>query len=260
MESWWGANAKEFKSRGMHFEDHACVTTLRKHSGVSDVFTRRIEESSETLRDLVLKNCSEWVVDDSWFKQSFSAVRNMISDSGSSERSFPSTLIICDSSRNEEVEIAHCIHGTLRPCLARIGGDNYQVHRVPTLDPSSSNAERKIEGDLLIYYTRADELSAARQKFYAFYTAYRGNVVPIVVVVKGLDDRQAAYQWVEKHIMHDGAGRLFSTFAPAEGVGGDSLKQRAEQELQDLIRQACLIRSERKVRGKQKRIARKNRS
>lgn len=259
MESWWGANEKEFKNRGMHFEDHACVTTLRKHPGISDVFTRRIEESSETLRNLIVNNCSDWVVDDSWFKQSFAAVRNMISDSGSSERSLPSTLIICDSSRNEEVEIAHCIHGTLRPYFARIGGDNYQVHRVSAPDPSSSNAERKIEGDLLIYYTRADELSAARQKFYEFHTAYRGNVVPVVVVVKGLDDRQAAHQWVEKHIVYDGAGHLFSTFAPAEGVEDGSLKQRAEQELQDLIRQACLIRNERKVRGKQKRLARRNR-
>lgn len=259
MESWWVANEKEFKSRGMHFEDHACVTTLHKHSGISDIFTRRIEESSETLRNLVVKNCSDWVVDDSWFKQSFTAVRNMISDSGNSERSLPSTLIICDPSRNEEVEIAPCIRGTLRPYFVRIGGDNYQVHRVPAPDSSSANAERRPEGDLLVYYARADELSAARQKFYAFCTTYRGNVVPVVVVVKGLDDRQAAHQWVEKHIMYDGAGRLFSTFAPAEGLGYDSLKQQAEQELQDLIRQACLIRSERKVRGKQKRLARRNR-
>ncbi|KAG1778922.1 hypothetical protein EV702DRAFT_144856 [Suillus placidus] len=259
MESWWSANGKEFKSRGMHFEDHACVTTLRKHSGISDVFTRRIEESSEVLRNLVVNNCSDWVVDDSWFKQSLAAVRNMISDGGNSERSLPSTLIICDPSRNEEVEIAHCIRGTLRPYFARIGGDTYQVHRVPALDSSSSNTEKRLEGDLLIYYARADELSAARQKFNAFYTAYHGNVVPVVVVVKGLDDRQAAHQWVEKHIMYDGAGRLFSTFAPAEELGDDSLKQQAERELQDLIRQACLIRSERKVRGKQKRLARRNR-
>lgn len=259
MESWWDANGKEFKSRGMHFEDHACVTTLRKHSGISDVFTRRIEESSETLRNLLVENCSDWAVDDSWFKQSFTAVRNLISDSGNSERSLPSTLIICDSSRGEEVEIAPCIRGILKPYFVRIGGDTYQVHRVPAPDFSSSNAEKRLEGDLLIYYVRADELSAARQKFHAFCTTYRGNVVPVVVVVKGLDDRQAANQWVEKYIIYDGAGRLFSTFAPAEELGDDSLKQQAEQELQDLIRQACLIRSERKVRGRSKRLARRNR-
>lgn len=259
MESWWDTNGKEFKNRGMHFEDHACVTTLHKHSGISDVFTRRIEESSVTLRNLIVKNCSDWVVDDSWFKQSFTAVRNMLSDSGNNERSLPSTLIICDPSRNEEVEIAPCIHGTLRPYFARIGGDHYQVHRVPVPDSSSSNAEKRPEGDLLIYYARADEPSSARQKFLAFYTAYRGNVVPVVVVVKGLDDRQAAHQWVEKHIIYDGTGRLFSTFAPAEELGYDSLKQQAEQELQDLIRQACLIRSEKKVKSKQKRLARRNR-
>ncbi|KAG1731675.1 hypothetical protein EDB19DRAFT_2041699 [Suillus lakei] len=255
MESWWDANNNKFKS--MHFADHACITGLQRYPDIPDVFIHRIEESSETLRNLVVKNSSDWVVDDSWFKQSFAVVRNMISDS--SERSLPSTLIICDSSRNEEVEIAHCIRGTLRPYFAHIGGDTYQVHRVPAPDSPSSNAERRLEGDLLIYYARVDELSAARQKFYAFCTAYRGNVVPVVVVVKGLDDRQAAHQWVDKYIMYDNAGRLFSTFAPAEELGDNSLKQQAEQELQDLIRQACLIRSERKVRGKQKRIARRNR-
>ncbi|KAG1786484.1 uncharacterized protein HD556DRAFT_1415468 [Suillus plorans] len=257
MESWWDANGKEFTIRGMHFEDHACVTTLRKHSGIPDVFTRRIEESSETLRNLLVKNCSDWAVDDSWFKQCLTAVQNLISDSGNSERSLPSTLIIYDPSRVEEVQLAPCIRGTLKPYFARIGGDTYQVHRVSAPDLSSSHTEKRPEGDLLMYYVRADEPSAARQKFHVFYTAYRGNMVPVVVVVKGLDDCQAANQWVEKYIMYDGAGHLFSAFAPAEEPGDDSLKQQAEQELQVLIRQACLVRSERKVKGKLKRLARR---
>ncbi|KAG2100024.1 hypothetical protein BD769DRAFT_1510246 [Suillus cothurnatus] len=100
----------------------------------------------------------------------------------------------------------------------------------------------------------ADELSAARQQFHPFYETYRGDVVPVIVVVKGLDDRRTAHQWVEKHIMFDGARHLSSTFAPAEQLGYDSLRQQAEQELQELIRQACLIRSERKVKGGQKRL------
>ncbi|KAG2336308.1 hypothetical protein BDR05DRAFT_1005996 [Suillus weaverae] len=56
MESWWSANGKEFKSRG-----------------ISDVFTRCIEESSEILSNLVVNSCSDWAVDDIWFKQSFCA-------------------------------------------------------------------------------------------------------------------------------------------------------------------------------------------
>jgi hypothetical protein len=67
----------------------------------------------------------------------------------------PYTLIISDSSRNEEVKIAHCIRGTLRPYFARIGGDTYQVHHVPAPDSPSSNAERRVEGDPSIYYIPA---------------------------------------------------------------------------------------------------------
>jgi hypothetical protein len=54
--------------------------------------------------------------------------------------------------------------------------------------------------------------------------------------------------------MFEGARHLSSTFAPAEQLGYDSLRQQAEQELLELIRQACLIRSETKVKGGQKRL------
>ncbi|KAJ8585613.1 hypothetical protein M405DRAFT_709464, partial [Rhizopogon salebrosus TDB-379] len=70
MDSWWDVNGKEFKQCGMHFEDHACVTTLRKDSNIPDVFTQRITESRENLRRLILSNCTEWAVDDSWFRLS----------------------------------------------------------------------------------------------------------------------------------------------------------------------------------------------
>ncbi|KAG0697663.1 hypothetical protein DFH29DRAFT_1003513 [Suillus ampliporus] len=254
MENWWDTNGKEFKNRGMHFEDHACVTTLRQHPGIPDVFSRRIAESSDALRKLIVNNCSEWAVDESWFKQSFADVRNMISDSWNGEKPSPSTLIICDSSLEEELEIAPSIYGVVRTCLTRISGETYQVHRVP--QPSASGVEEKLEGDLLIYYARVDDHSTARQKFRAFYTAYRGNMLPVVVVVKGLNDRKSAHQWVEQYIMHDGIGRLFSAFSPARDLRNDSVMRQVEQELQDLIRQSCLIRSEEKGGGRYKSFAR----
>ena len=80
MDSWWDTNEKEFNNYGMHFEDHACVTTLQHHSEIADVFTQRITESSDKLRSLILNNCSEWKADESWLKLSLAAVRNMISD------------------------------------------------------------------------------------------------------------------------------------------------------------------------------------
>ncbi|KAG2346145.1 hypothetical protein BDR05DRAFT_66499 [Suillus weaverae] len=242
MQAWWHTNAKEFKSRGMHFQDHACVTTLHKHIGISDVFTRRITESREMMRNLIVNNCSEWAVDDTWFNQSFADARYVMRHNWNSERSSPSTLIICGASPKEVEGLAH------------FGGEAYRVRPVPQPE-STSSAGGGHEGDLLIYYAHADTLSMARQMFHAFYTAYRGNMVPVVVVVKGLNDRKSARQWVDRYIKHHGAGLLFSTFSPAD-LGDNYLRRHAEQDLHDLIRQSCLIRSVVKGGGVLKRFAR----
>lgn len=242
MRGWWYANAKEFKSRGMHFQDHACVTTLHKHAGISDVFTRRIAESREIVRNLVVNNCSEWAVDKTWFKQSFADAQYVMRHNWNSERSSPPTLIIYGSSPKEEED------------LVRFGGETYRVCPV-RLPESTSSAGGGHEGDLLIYYAHADTLSVARQSFREFSAAYRGNMVPVVVVVKGLNDRKSARQWVERHIMHHGAGLLFSTFSPAGDLGDNSLRRQADQDLQDLIRQSCLVRRVVKGGGVLKRFA-----
>ncbi|KAG1731286.1 hypothetical protein EDB19DRAFT_1831768 [Suillus lakei] len=60
MESWWDMNREKFESHGMHFAGHACVTALQEYEGIPKVFLTRIAGSSETLRDLVVNNCSDW--------------------------------------------------------------------------------------------------------------------------------------------------------------------------------------------------------
>jgi len=247
MDSWWDTNGKEFKRCGMHFQDHACVTTLRNDLGTPDVFSRRITESYEVLRSLILNNCSEWKADDSWFKRSFADVRNMISGRSNTGRSSPRTLIVCDPSQ-KEVEIAHYIHGVLETGFVHLNGVKYQVHIVT--EPRSPIPTSSIEADLLIYYARADEQESTRRRFNTFCEVYRGNMVPVLVVVKGLDSSKASQEWVERHLAQNGAGRLFATFIPA----GDLRDQNAEQELQELIHHSCLIRSEKRGEGVQKGI------
>ncbi|KAG1725512.1 hypothetical protein EDB19DRAFT_1947052 [Suillus lakei] len=60
MESWWDMNREKFESHGMHFAGHACVTALQEYEGIPKVFITPIAESGETLRDLVVNNCSDW--------------------------------------------------------------------------------------------------------------------------------------------------------------------------------------------------------
>ncbi|OAX33409.1 hypothetical protein K503DRAFT_526152 [Rhizopogon vinicolor AM-OR11-026] len=248
MDSWWDTNGMVFKKFGMYFEDHACVTTLRDSPDIPDVFAHRITESRDILRGLILNNCSEWMADDSWFKLSFADIRNMISGRWNGERSSPPTLVICDWPQ-KEVRLAHGIYGVVETCFVRIGGVKYQVHNVAEPEPSIPTSN--VDADLLIYYVRADE-TAARQKFGTFCEAYRGNMVPVIVVVRGLNDTKAAQEWVERYLIQhsNGAGRPFSTFAPA----GGARDRHAEQELQELIQQSCLIRSEGKGDGMHKSV------
>jgi len=237
MDSWWDTNEKEFNNYGMHFEDHACVTTLQNHSEIADVFTQRITESSDKLRSLILNNCSEWKADESWLKLSLAEVRNMISDRWNIGRSSPSTLVVCDPSR-KDVEIARGLHCAVESCLVRINEVKYQVYSVT--EPKSPTWTSSIQANLLIYYACADEQDGARQRFRTFCAAYHGNLVPVIVVVKGLDSSKAAREWVDRHLIENGAGRPFVAFAP----DGDHRNQIAEQELQELIQHSCLIRRE----------------
>lgn len=67
MESWWDKNKGNFEN--MRFAGHACVTALQEYPDIPDDFARRIAESSDTLRNLLVSNCSHWTVDDSWSKR-----------------------------------------------------------------------------------------------------------------------------------------------------------------------------------------------
>lgn len=62
MENWWDTNGAKFKSHGMRFADHACVTVLQEYPGIPEVFAHHIKESSEILRNLVVNNCSNWTL------------------------------------------------------------------------------------------------------------------------------------------------------------------------------------------------------
>lgn len=63
MESWWDSHKEIFNS--MDLAGHACVTTIQEYPGIPKDFTRRVAQSSEILRDLIMNKCSTLAVDDS---------------------------------------------------------------------------------------------------------------------------------------------------------------------------------------------------
>ncbi|KXN85170.1 hypothetical protein AN958_11592, partial [Leucoagaricus sp. SymC.cos] len=75
MDDWWIANESEFTSRGMKFQRHACVTTIK---GRKDMFEEEYEESKKVLRDLIKNTCpgGAWVVDsNAWFQRITSRIQ-----------------------------------------------------------------------------------------------------------------------------------------------------------------------------------------
>ena len=69
MEDWWIANEKEFASRKILFDGHACVTTTK---GKRDMFEEEYEESKVALRKMIKAKCPSdaWIVSsDAWLQR-----------------------------------------------------------------------------------------------------------------------------------------------------------------------------------------------
>ena len=107
-------------------------------------------------------------------------------------------------------------YGIIKIFSVDTGRMTYQVHSVP--EPESPIPMASVVSDLLIYYDLADELPMAPQRFNMFCAAYRRNVVPVIILVRGLNNSKAAQEWVERRLAQNGVGRLFSTFFPAGDV------------------------------------------
>ena len=73
MDDWWKRNEKRFRSQGMTFKGHACVTTI-KGKEISSRYTLQSEydQSKKTLDELISSLCREdkpWRQDaDAWFQ------------------------------------------------------------------------------------------------------------------------------------------------------------------------------------------------
>jgi hypothetical protein len=70
MESWWDTNRNKFE--GMHFAGHACITAIQMYPGIPDDYTRRVAESSDVLRNLIVNHYPDLAVDDRRFEQIYS--------------------------------------------------------------------------------------------------------------------------------------------------------------------------------------------
>lgn len=80
MEDWWRHNEKEFTSRKMVFEGHACVTTTK---GKRNMFEEEYEDSKTVLRELIQEKCppDAWVINsDAWLQRITTRIQEYYDD------------------------------------------------------------------------------------------------------------------------------------------------------------------------------------
>jgi hypothetical protein len=101
MESWWEQNQHEFSALKMHFDNHACVTTVTPLEPLTQSTTLggRLGESKVAVMNLITTTCrtKKWKpAERSWIETAFSDIRAMMSPK---ENVRLANVIVCHVSR-----------------------------------------------------------------------------------------------------------------------------------------------------------------
>ncbi|KAH0828061.1 hypothetical protein J3R83DRAFT_3713 [Lanmaoa asiatica] len=101
METWWFNNESQFSSLKMHFDSHACVTTLES-SIENAILKERREVSKAAVIKMVTSTCrtERWKPPErSWIESAYSGIRTMLTP-WDGHHSRLATIIMCEVFRN----------------------------------------------------------------------------------------------------------------------------------------------------------------
>jgi uncharacterized DUF497 family protein len=179
METWWDENNAALHRHRMWFQAHACVTTLDIDDAV--IQARRLD-SQRRLRDLVVEYSRRrpWKIDSSI---SWTLFRNILRGVPSMEARSTRRVIIYDGTTS------------CRTRTSLIGDQKLEYELVYVDDPLKLSTSWKSAG-LLVFYTSTplgtrispDDVAKLR----VFYDVAGGKNCPMIVVLRGCSDDQAA--------------------------------------------------------------------
>ena len=102
METWWYKNEPQFTQLKMHFDGHACVTTLES-SMENPLLKERRAISRATVIKMIASTCriQQWKPPErSWVESAYSDIRAMLSPRDGPYSARLPTIIICDTTRD----------------------------------------------------------------------------------------------------------------------------------------------------------------
>ena len=205
MQDWWTANETEFATLKMHFDGHACVTTLNADKVNSPILKKRCHASRQVVLDLIATACARdrWGTEqDGWVSTALADVRAMFKPMPHNSALPTPVVALYDFPEHSLDPI-----GSLKDTSPLEGGRLMDVGGSPLLvypirdqhlraGPRFKKRICSRGADLLIFCASVNgDPNASRQRAAAFYGSYGGNMRPLLVVVRDAPSDETAREW-----------------------------------------------------------------
>lgn len=204
MEDWWAANQTEFAPLKMHFDGHACVTTLNIDKVNSPILKQRCHASREDVLSLVASTCARdrWGIEhEGWVSAALADVRAMFKPRHNGRYPMP-IVALCDLPEHplDPIGSAKDAPPFEGARLMDIGGSPLLVYRIHDRHLRAGTRFKKQvalrEADLLIFCASVHhDAGATRRRAAAFYESYGGDTRPLLIIVKDASSDEAACEW-----------------------------------------------------------------
>ncbi|KAF8552195.1 hypothetical protein OG21DRAFT_1523937 [Imleria badia] len=205
MADWWNANETEFAMLKMHFDGHACVTTLNADKVNSPILKQRCHASREAVLSMIRSTCARdrWETEqDGWVSAALADVRGMFKPTRHHSTQPTPVVALYDLPEHSFDPI-----GSVKDTspfegghLMDVGGSPLLVYRIRDQNLRSGTRFKKQVSsrgaDLLIFCVSVhSDGGASRRRAAAFYGSYGGDTRPLLVVVRDALSDESAYEW-----------------------------------------------------------------
>ena len=203
MEDWWTANETGLAMLKVHFDGHACVTTLDADKVNSPALKQRCHASRQAVLSLIASTCAHdhWTAEqDGWVSTALPDVRAMFKPSSAQP---PPIVALYDLPEHSPDPIGSA-KDTSRfegGHLMDVGGSSLLVHHIRDRHlHSGTRFKTQISprgADLLIFCVSVhSDPGVSQRRAAAFYESYGGDMRPLLVVVRdALSDERACEWW-----------------------------------------------------------------
>ena len=205
MADWWTANETEFAMLKMHFDGHACVTTLNADKVNSPILKQRCHASRQAILSLIAGACSRncWGTEqDGWVSATLADVRAMFKPTRYDGTQPTPIVALYDLPEHPSYPIGSAKDTSPFESgrLMDVGGSPLLVYRIRDQHLRAGvRFKKQISSrgaDLLIFCASVhSDPGASRRHAAAFYGSYGGDTRPLLVVVRDALSDERAHEW-----------------------------------------------------------------